>query len=120
MNKKFYKYIIVFLCTCVFMLSGIIYFFINEIGIVRITTEFGSDYAFFYKKKDMHRIFYIEPVGERDLNQLSDEAFNDLLEFCAAAREGTRRYKISCGSYVEDEVKRRNMLKIKDSTSGRK
>ncbi|MBN6076129.1 hypothetical protein HYE59_00875, partial [Aggregatibacter actinomycetemcomitans] len=91
MNNKFYRCIIIFLCTCILALSGIIYFFTSEIGIARITTEFGSGHDFFYKKKDMHRIFYIEPVGERDLNQLSDEAFNDLLEFCAAAREDIRR-----------------------------
>lgn len=111
MDRKFYKCIIAFLCCCILVLSSIIYFFTSEIGIVRITTEFGTDYALFYKKKDMHRIFYIEPVGERDLNQLSDEAFNDLSEFCAAAKENTRQYNISCGSYFIDEQKRRNILK---------
>lgn len=91
------------------MLGGVIYFFYREIGIVRITTEFGIDYGFFYKKMGMHRIFYIEPVGERDLNQLSDEAFKDLFEFCAAAREDTRIYKVSCDSHFRDEIKRRNL-----------
>ena len=111
MTKKCYQHIILLLCICNACLVGVIYFFTSEIGVVRVTTEFGVDYGIFDKKKDMHRIFYIEPVGERDLNQLSDEAFNDLLEFCSAAREDTSIYKVSCGAELVKEISRREMLK---------
>ncbi|MCW9718665.1 hypothetical protein [Avibacterium sp. 21-599] len=110
-KKNFYKHLVTLLCIINIILIGIIFFFHNEIGLVRVTTEFGTGYDFFYKKKDMHRIFYIEPVGERDLDQLSDEAFNELSEFCAAAKEDGRLYKTSCDSYFTKEVKRRASLR---------
>ncbi|MDO4431665.1 MAG: hypothetical protein Q4B95_10360 [Lonepinella koalarum] len=109
MTKKCYRYIISLLCSCILVLASILYFFTCEIGFVDIVDEFGSGYDFFEKKKDMHRIFYIEPTGERDLNQLHDEQFNELVEFCMAAKEGTQRYKISCNYDFWDELKRRKL-----------
>ncbi|MCW9716006.1 hypothetical protein [Avibacterium sp. 21-594] len=114
MNKKLYKF---YKCTTILLfisnliLASMIMFFNSEIGIVRTTTEFGADYGFFYKKKNMHRIYYFDPVGEQDLDQLSDEAFHELSEFCMAASKDNNWYDNNCGSYFNKEVKRRASLR---------
>ncbi|MCW9718678.1 hypothetical protein [Avibacterium sp. 21-599] len=114
MNKKLYKFykcstILLFISNLI--LTSMIMFFNSEIGIVRTTTEFGDNYGFFYKKKDMHRIYYFDPIGEQDLDQLSNDAFHELSEYCAAASENNYRHKISCGPYFNKEVKRRASLR---------
>ncbi|MCW9716008.1 hypothetical protein ACLSZN_10690 [Avibacterium avium] len=111
MNKKFYKCTTILLCLSNLILVGVVIFFNSEIGLVRVSGEFGSGYGFFYKKKDMHRIFYIDPVGERNLDRLSDEDFNELSEYCAALSEDNYWYKADCGPHFIKEVKRREAIK---------
>lgn len=105
MNKKLLIILVVFL---------LFFYFFNKIGIVRMTTEFDVIYSVFWKRESEYKIVFIEPVGERDLHQISDNDFRHLLEFCHASDHKDILFKSSCKfDYISEEITRRGWDPLK-------
>ncbi|SMB88698.1 hypothetical protein SAMN05660772_02855 [Pasteurella testudinis DSM 23072] len=85
-------------------------YLIKNIGIVKVTDEFGTNYGFFFKKEGCDKIFYKDHGGGRDFSEIPNDQFIDILELCTAMDDKSKSDFLVCTEHLLNrEIKRRHM-----------